>query len=184
METKSYTNREKFTKELLLPWPKGEWDNEPDKMQYQDEQTGLPCLIVRNYSGGLCGYVGVDKRHPFYQKRYDEVYVSVHGGLTFSDFCMPNKDESTGICHVPSKNEPHKVWWLGFDCVHLGDASPGMMAVSLGIGLSIREYEVYRNIDYVKSEISQLAKQIKLAGRSIAEINRFRKLRKPKCKRK
>ncbi len=28
-------------------WGEGPWQSEPDKRQWQDEATGLPCLIVR-----------------------------------------------------------------------------------------------------------------------------------------
>lgn len=51
-------------------WPRGEWDAEPDKVQWQDEATGLPCLIVRNSGGALCGYVGLSEGHPLYGKSY------------------------------------------------------------------------------------------------------------------
>lgn len=40
-------------------WARGVWDSEPDKIQWQDAETGLPCLIVRGPVGALCGYVGV-----------------------------------------------------------------------------------------------------------------------------
>lgn len=54
-------------------WPTGLWTNEPDRKQWQDEATGLPCLIVRTAHGGnLCGYVGVPKSHPLHGKSYSE----------------------------------------------------------------------------------------------------------------
>ena len=81
-------------------WGEGPWIAEPDKMQWQDEATGLPCLVVRNNGGALCGYVGVGMRHPMFGQHYDEPEVSVHGGLTFAGECANTKDESKGICHV------------------------------------------------------------------------------------
>jgi hypothetical protein len=51
-------------------WSAGPWDNEPDKVQWTDEQTDLPCLAVRNHLGGWCGYVGVGPDHPFYGVEY------------------------------------------------------------------------------------------------------------------
>lgn len=55
-------------------WGPGSWHDEPDKAQWTDEATGLPCLIVRNHSGSLCGYVGVPETHPWHGKGYsDEV---------------------------------------------------------------------------------------------------------------
>lgn len=66
MQTKEYTTVDKST------WERGEWDNEPDKKQWLDEETGLPCLIVRGcITGALCGYVGVPKGHPAYRYHYD-----------------------------------------------------------------------------------------------------------------
>ncbi len=53
-------------------WGDGPWQNEPDKMQWVDEATGLPCLIVRNRSGALCGYAGVPNTHPWYKKQYND----------------------------------------------------------------------------------------------------------------
>lgn len=52
-------------------WGPGPWNDEPDKRQWQDEATGLPCLIVRSPVGALCGYVGVPPDHPAYGLSYD-----------------------------------------------------------------------------------------------------------------
>jgi hypothetical protein len=141
-------------------WSDGEWQDEPDKMQWQDEETGLPCLIVRNGGGALCGYVGVSRDHPLYEKTYDDVYsegynIDVHGSLTFSNKCSP-----TGkICHVVEEGEDDAVWWLGFDCSHGGDISPGF-SVFLSGGY---EYEVdsYKTIEYVQNEVKDLARQLR-----------------------
>ena len=105
-------------------WGEGPWNDEPDKLQWQDEKTGLPCLIVRNRKmGNWCGYVGVPDGHPFYDMPDDEAQnmVEVHGGLTFSSFCQETDSEREGVCHVPGEGEPDNVWWLGFDCAHSGD---------------------------------------------------------------
>jgi hypothetical protein len=51
--------------------PAGEWDNEPDKIQWLDEDTGLDCLMVRNHFGSWCGYVGVTEGHPLFGVGYD-----------------------------------------------------------------------------------------------------------------
>lgn len=74
-------------------WSTGPWSDEPDKMQWPDAATGLPCLIVRGPHGALCGYVGVSDAHPLHGKGYDDVPVgddyehSPHGGLTFARGC-------------------------------------------------------------------------------------------------
>ncbi len=150
-------------------WPSGPWDDEPDKIQFADESTGLPCLIVRNPSGVLCGYVGVAEGHPWFANDYGscadecgdwlcdhrpESAVDVHGGLTFADFCAES-DKERGICHVPDPGEPDRVWWFGFDCAHSQDVSP-----LLRHGLTF-EAAVYRTVDYVKGECARLAAQLK-----------------------
>jgi hypothetical protein len=66
VKTMEWTNRDKSE------WARGPWDHEPDKMQWQDEATGLPCLIVRGPAGALCGYVGVGPTHPWFGIGYSE----------------------------------------------------------------------------------------------------------------
>lgn len=53
-------------------WGPGPWHDEPDKIQWVDEETGLDCLIVRNHGGALCGYVGVPDGHPAYGVGYSD----------------------------------------------------------------------------------------------------------------
>ncbi len=153
-------------------WERGPWDNEPDKKQWQDAETGLPCLIVRNGSGALCGYVGVPVGHPWHGLDYDSCgkylpkpdgydpdwYPDVHGGLTFAAGCGHGDDPSKGICHIPGAGEPDDVWWLGFDCAHAGDKT------NMAYPLSHRERwpdrgGVYRDQAYVERECASLAKQ-------------------------
>lgn len=139
-------------------WPAGPWDSEPDKMQWQDEDTGLPCLIVRNSMGALCGYVGVSEGHPLFGLDYSstEADIEVHGGLTFSDRCRPGSDEGRGICHVPEAGEPDHVWWLGFDCNHSGDESPD----SIARGWRSEWFASYKPLAYVQGECRSLAAQL------------------------
>lgn len=138
-------------------WPKGEWDDEPDKAQWIDEKTGLDCLIVRNGSGALCGYVGVPAANKNFEVEYDDVrsngeWLEVHGGLTFSDKCKPSDDESTGICHAGDIANDI-VWWLGFDCAHSGDILPKL-------DFSFSPLDSYCNFDYVKREVTNLASMV------------------------
>lgn len=70
MEAKEW----RFRDDDRAKWGAGPWSNEPDKAQWTDAATGLPCLIVRNRLGALCGYVGVATDHPWHGKSYhDEV---------------------------------------------------------------------------------------------------------------
>lgn len=91
-------------------WGDGPWQSEPDKKQWRDEATGLPCLIVRNQFGALCGYAGVPKGHRLHGKTYGaekvfsctedrsddwhhsctvDSHLEAHGGITFSSSCAP-----------------------------------------------------------------------------------------------
>lgn len=145
-------------------WGDGPWQNEPDKVQWIDEATGLDCLIVRSPLGNLCGYVGVAPGHPLHGKDYGDVdrYIDVHGGLTFADACAETIEDGRGICHIAEVGRPDHVWWFGFDCAHCGDVSPKMRA-----DMEERHRcfihspdERYRDIGYVRSEVESLAKQL------------------------
>lgn len=158
METKEYRHYDKSE------WGDGPWQDEPDKIQWQDEGTGFPCLIVRNRGGALCGYVGVPESHPDFENGYDAVDVEVHGGLTFANFCTKDGEEAKHICHVPSLGEPHRVWWLGFDCSHAGDSSPAYDAKyreqSISCPWNESGFYEYRDIPYVKAQVARLARQL------------------------
>lgn len=134
-------------------WAKGPWQDEPDKVQWQDPTTGLACLIVRGPIGALCGYVGVPPGHEAFGRDYDSLDLSAHGGLTFAHGCS-NGPEATSICHLPEEGEPDGVWWLGFDCAHGGDLAPSpTYTVFLG--------DTYRDLAYVKAQVAGLAHQLK-----------------------
>lgn len=158
MEARTWTTIDK------TGWGDGPWNDEPDKEQWTDETTGYACLLKRNKLGALCGYVGIPPGHPWYQISYDDVRVGqdspdVHGGLTYSDQCQEGPVGET-ICHVPGPGEPEPLWWLGFDCAHAFDLSPGMRAHERELGLSYYHH-IYRDIGYVKTECASLAAQAK-----------------------
>lgn len=161
METIEYRTSDKSE------WGPGPWQDEPDKRQWADEATGLPCLIVRGPHGSLCGYVGVSEDHPCFEKGYadakpvtaaddDGDWFNVHGGLTFAEFCADSSDESRHICHVPGPGEPDRVWWLGFDCGHAGDMSPAFARAYSIPGTN----EIYRSLAYVIAQCTLLAAQL------------------------
>lgn len=129
MRTIQYTTIDKST------WGEGEWNQEPDKKEWQDEETSYPCLIVRApVTGALCGYVGVPESHPLYGVPYNKPHESTtrlwekvkEGEIgkrgTIPVFCLgfSNEDELpspeiifdvhgsltfSGFCHKDSKNE-------------------------------------------------------------------------------
>jgi hypothetical protein len=144
--------------------PPGPWLDEPTKMQWVDDDTGLPCLIVRNHSGALCGYVGLQPGHPLHGKHYDAVNVDVHGGLTFADGCQHPADESTGICHIAEPGTSDDVWWFGFDTAHSGDLIPAFISLHEQHRdlFPIPTYmgDTYKDLAYVGREVRSLAQQL------------------------
>lgn len=124
-----------------------DWDDEPDKVEF--EHLGFKCLILRHPElKHLCGYVALPPNHSYYGKHYDNIPVYVHGGLTFA---------SEGDGDRWQKG----YWWIGFDCAHWGDYSPGMGDV---LNRGPREYETYRNIEYVTNELKHLCRQLTPQG--------------------
>ncbi len=138
---------------------RGEWDNEPDREEFQHAE--LPCLILRQPAGHLCGYVGVPPSHPIYGKDYTDLSVTVHGGLTFGE-------EGTG------EQWPEGFCWLGFDCAHGFDYRPPTNSKVASImrefhgSIGPEQGEVYRNWVYVKAEVRQLAEWLRQQERSDA----------------
>ena len=137
-------------------WGPGEWQNEPDRLEFV--HAGFACLANRRGSelGHWCGYVGVPNGHPAYGKDYNDVHVAVHGGLNYAHKCAGE------ICHVPAPGMPDDVWWLGFDCAHAGDLAPGIRATlrRLDCPEDMRFREEYRPLAYVRAEIESLAEQL------------------------
>ena len=159
METKTYTTIDR----TALGWPAGPWDGEPDKMQWPDAETGLPCLAVRHPSyGHWCGYVGLPPAHPMYGNGFDDVAFEAHGGLTFAAPCSPGDDETKGICHIPAPGEPDHVWWLGFDCSHAWDLSPQDVKdkAERGYAFAMMDDQQYRTLVYVRQQCVSLAAQV------------------------
>ncbi len=144
-------------------WGPGPWQNEPDKVEWVDEATGLHCRILRGLVGSFCGYVGVPEEHPAWGMLYDHyVYVEnegvewwrrhvtqrvqykindiqVHGGLTYANE------------HVDDD-----LWWFGFDCSHTYDYMPGMTKYVL----ESAQGDTYRDLAYVTVQVLSLAQQL------------------------
>lgn len=162
----------------------GPWTSEPDKAQWVDEATGLDCLIVRANTGALCGYVGVPAGHPWHGQRWTEApaiqELHVHGGVNYSDPCVEGGEQAAAVCHVPEPGRPDDVWWLGFDCSHVGDYAPTHEAelsrilpqfaeelaalAETGAGDLRGMHRIYRDFAYVTVQVTSLAAQVHRAG--------------------
>jgi hypothetical protein len=118
-------------------WGHGPWEAEPNEVVWNDEVTGLPCLIVRDTFGYLSGFVGVQENSRYHGMGAGEVFFSTHGGVAAAG---------------RKSSDPLRrgLWWFGFDCAHHLDVVPGLPGQS----------GEYRDIDYVRTECSKLATQI------------------------
>jgi hypothetical protein len=104
-----------------VEWPMGPWHAEPDRVQWTDEGTGLPCLITRNPDwGNLCGYVAVRPGHPWHGADRDQVPMMVPGEITWAAEVPPElKPADIPPCDLADP------WWLGFDAGHAWETCPG-----------------------------------------------------------
>ena len=162
MPTLTYTTIDKSS------WGSGPWQTEPDKIQWTDKATGLPCIARRAGAlGHWCGYVGVSSDHLLYEEEdpnEKDQRLEVHGGITHTGKCQENVDEAIAICHKPEPGQSDNVWWFGFDCGHWQDLSPGHEArMKRRLG---KDYEQptscnYRDLEFVKKECTNLAQQLK-----------------------
>ena len=124
---------------------------------------GFRCVIIGQSLGHRCGYVHIPADHKFYGEDYDDIYVKVHGGLTYSGFNDINYP-------VDGSN---KEYWIGFDCAHLGDGKDFESIEELSDEetynymlkleemFKIGQYEEVRTTEYVEKELINLVKQLK-----------------------
>jgi hypothetical protein len=141
-----------------------EWEREPNFAKWIDAATGYRCMLTRaTFGGHLCGYVRVPRGYPCYGRpatwRGPIGRLRAHGGITYAQH----------------KTRP-RGFWVGFDCGHNGDYQPSMADLlrrsSKGL-LNTGELDVltggwpglppkvYRNIDYVRQQCTELAAQLK-----------------------
>lgn len=169
-------------------WPAGVWHNEPDKRQWIDEATGLPCLIVRHrYSGHLCGYVGVSPEHPLHGKSYDHRVkadvgeIAIHGEApAFLPILCNAWGEQDGTVSLDALFTVHGGLTFAGGSHHGDDPSVGVChqpgegepdnvwwfgfdcahSGDLTEVYSGQRRGVYRTVEYVASECAELAKQL------------------------
>lgn len=137
-------------------WGDGKWMSEPDKVQWT--YKGYPCAIVRGPSGSWCGYVGVGITSPAFGKAWDELEVSVHGGVTYARLAEWDA-EPEGISFVPPTKGQGQVWAIGFDCAHYGDYSPKYESKLRGLMREEGSY-VYKDVEYVRREVELMVCQL------------------------
>lgn len=102
---------------------------------------GIYTLIIENFMvryrnipgftlsyGWGNGYVLLPPNHPLYGKNYDDIDISAHGGLTFSDYFkdtrflkwIENREIDGDVTKENFKNF-NNYWIIGFDTNHYDD---------------------------------------------------------------
>ena len=66
--------------------------------------------------GWGCGYILLPEDHPFYKVDYDEIPITVHGGLTFGCIVSDRMQKNWKL-----KKEDIGKYCIGFDALHHGD---------------------------------------------------------------
>lgn len=140
----------------------GPWNKEPNRHEWK--YKGMQCLALRQpTSGHWCGYVGLKPGHKYYgipdslpwdeknKSRVDAFSLPFgHGGVTYGQFC------NGFVCHINDNEDESPLFWLGFDCAHSGDYTP--MSASYREGW--REYETYKNFDFIKRETEKMVEEL------------------------
>lgn len=123
-----------------------------------DPYSGYMTLIVRTSLGHLCGYVELPKTHFQYGQDYFSIsgQYDVHGGLTFGEYM-----------YQPSGRE---AWLIGFDCAHSSDYVPYLS----GLASSSASTGQYRDIQFVRDELTKLCRQLKDADTKAKDGNNVR----------
>ena len=107
--------------------------------------------VVLALSAWRCGYVKIPKAHQHYKAAasgdYDSISIDCHGGLTFAGGL-----ESIGKSGA----------WIGFDCVHLGDAYDLKLAKENNVEHIYKGWldGIVRDADYVECECKKIVDQL------------------------
>lgn len=130
-------------------------EKEGDELQWDYTCSNgviIHCSIHRNDIKTLCGYITLTKDSSLYGVDYDDINISVHGGITYNAY---DKDEN---------------WVIGFDCGHYGDLTPYFL---LKEDFPFNSFGEYRDMEYVKSECESMAEQASVFSKSIERYNKI-----------
>lgn len=137
-------------------------DNEPDAVQWVDDETGLRCLASRNESGYWCGYVTTPP------DGIEDDSADVHGGVTWIgpyaaviEIIRQRQREviarsGAGMALWPRETSDTRC--CGFDCSHAGDVM--LFSIFRAMGMEPHQ-EAYCDLSYVQTECAALAAQLR-----------------------
>lgn len=166
-------------------WPRGEWDSEPDRVDF--EHAGFPCMILRvAHSGHLCGYVGVPAGHPLFGVSYNQESALLKEALEARKNRPIGAQPGMGILIALLGGKLEARPEVVFDChgglTYSGECSGRICHVPKDGGPDkvwwfgfdcahcddmcparenfFGDRQVYRNVEYVRRETERLAEQI------------------------
>lgn len=87
-------------------------------------------------------YIEIPKGHKLYQKDYDDIYINVHGGLTYSD---------DSLMGVKSEN-----WFIGWDYAHYDDYAGFYGDMTEFFKNNLRKWTTEEIIEECKNGIEQI----------------------------
>ena len=133
-------------------------------MEERFDYKGYPCVVLFMPMGFRNGYVGLPKGHKYYGVNYDEIPISCHLGLTYSDYSLSMQDD---------KN----TYWIGFDCGHccdgydlekldeyFGEEPSVTNEIMRDWRRKTNEQHEFRTLDYVKAECMKIVDQLESEG--------------------
>jgi hypothetical protein len=119
----------------------------PDLVLGEGSACGFDWVVMNNGSGYRCGYVRIPVGHPWHGKEFSDEDGHVHGGITYVG--ADTEDGSQ---------------WIGFDCMHGGDAADPMLPAD---GWTIPAFpgmeSVIRTQEFVENECRSLCEQAREA---------------------
>ena len=109
-------------------------------------------FVVLNLGTHPTAYVCAPQKHPIYrmkwkeiEDKYENVFDSVHGGLTYADNTLDGDESYT----------PERGWWVGWDYAHCNDFA-GYYVPSDGSLYSLKRWTVKEILNDVSEIIKEL----------------------------
>jgi hypothetical protein len=194
---------------IVNPIAEQAFGNEPPFYLFKHRE--LYCAMARSMmvTGNWCGYVAIDKQHPFFGKGYgDSVVVKDLSKVKFNNnyLGLLNLDPdlaAAGVIDISLYINVHcgitwaddycpcidkeifpELWWLGFDTAHAGDAWTFQNVINdMTIPMNFSS-DIYRDFQFTRWQTRKLAEQLadlqpKRSDLAVAAYNYYCKKQPP-----
>lgn len=135
-------------------WPRGEWDNEPDYLEWTDESTGFSCQILRDPKAGfLKGVVDVETLGRLFARNEKEILQVLDiGGMIEVEFYY---------YHIPNILRTQFRCWNYHDLIPSGNYWQS-------------ENATYKNIEYVKEGCRSICNDLSKIPLTVLKLEKSR----------